>query len=93
MVVWPAAANVLTLEDWAAMDEDQPGEFVDAPTRLRTAPPAGARPRKDLVGDVRERCSGASGRRELGDEHRRLPDDGVNEELDVHAADSMVPPS
>jgi Uma2 family endonuclease len=29
MVVSPAAAKVLTLEDWAAMDEDEPGEFVD----------------------------------------------------------------
>lgn len=29
MVVSPAAAKVLTLDDWAAMDEDEPGEFVD----------------------------------------------------------------
>jgi Uma2 family endonuclease len=29
MVVSPQAGQVLTLEDWAAMDEDEPGEFVD----------------------------------------------------------------
>lgn len=41
---------------------------------------------KDLVRDVRERCSRASDRRKLRDQHRRLLDDRVDEKRDVHRA-------
>src|SRR5436190_22713338 len=39
---------------------------------------------KYLVGDVRERRTDSGRRRQLGDQNRRLADDGVDEQLRVH---------
>src|SRR5438477_11820008 len=37
-----------------------------------------------LVGDMREWCTNSGRRRQLRDEHRRLPHDGVDEKRRVH---------
>jgi hypothetical protein len=37
-----------------------------------------------LVGSVRQRSARATRRRELGNEHRSLPNHGIDEHVDVH---------
>ena len=84
-VIMVGPDNLIAYANADAEDFFRTSAAVLARNTLARFVPFGSPP-LTLVEQVRERRAHARAGRELGDQHRGLPDDRVDDELDVHAA-------